>query len=180
MIRGNPPLFFLPEGCGGLAIGCDGWFAICDGWFAICDGWFPISDEGTVGSDGGDVGLLHMRAKLLSLESDMFLGRRGRLGLEVVGREGILVRGCMDCKCAAKLGASNWGGKLLSIEGNKFVWKDVPSWDKSIVYNCVSDTFLGNRPFLCWFESSICLAVLKGSTLPTNWLVGDITLFPRD
>ncbi|RMX47965.1 hypothetical protein pdam_00005369 [Pocillopora damicornis] len=60
-----------------------------------------------------------MLAKLLSLESDMFLGRRTRLALEAVGKEGILVRGCMDCKCAAKLGASSCGdqseGKASNI-----------------------------------------------------------------
>ena len=72
------------------------------------------------------MGLLDMLAKLLSLESDMFLGSRARLAW--VAADGVadgvdvtLVRGCMDCKCATRLGASSCGGRLLSIEGKRFV-----------------------------------------------------------
>lgn len=45
---------------------------------------------------------------LLSLESDMFLGSLARLGwLAAGGIDVSLVRGGMDCKCAARLGASS-------------------------------------------------------------------------
>ena len=60
------------------------------------------------------MGLLDMLAKLLSLESDMFLGSRARFAWEAAdgadgadGADVTLVRGCMDCKCATRFGASS-------------------------------------------------------------------------
>ena len=68
------------------------------------------------------MGPLDMLFKLLSLESDMFLGSRARFAwVAADGADVTLVRGCMDCKCATRFGASSCGGRLLSIEGKRFV-----------------------------------------------------------
>lgn len=113
MLRGNRPCF-LPFS--------DDSLLACDEPEPGCDGCLVTSADGTVGKEGGDVGLLDMLAKLLSRESDMFLGSLARLAWLAAGGVDVnLVRGCMDCKCATRLGASSCGGKLLSIEGNKFV-----------------------------------------------------------
>jgi len=98
MLRGNRPCF-LPFNAANLLV--------CVEPEVGCECCFVVSD-GTVGKEGGDVGLLLMLAKLLSLESDMFLGSLARLGwLAAGGVDVTLARGCMDCKCATRLGASS-------------------------------------------------------------------------
>lgn len=113
MLRGNRP-GFLPFNADSL-LGCIE-------LELDCDSCLVTSEDCNVGKEGGDVGLLDMLAKLLSLESDMFLGSLARLAWVAAGGVDVtLVRGCMDCKCATRLGASSCGGKLLSIEGKRLV-----------------------------------------------------------
>ena len=62
-----------------------------------------------------------MLTKLLNLESDIFLGSLALLAWLADGGAVNLVRGCIDCRCATRFGASNWGGKLLSTDGQRLV-----------------------------------------------------------
>lgn len=163
MIRGN---FF-----GFRFLGC---------WDEFKVGWLLIFIDWIVGKDGGDVGFFDMLVKLFSLELDMFLGSRVRFVWEAVdgvdGVDVILVRGCMDCKCVIRFGVFSWGGRLFFIEGKRFVWNDVLSCDKFIVYNIEFDIFFGSFFFLGWFEVSICFDELNGLILFINWLEGFIIL----
>lgn len=99
MLRGNLPCF-LPFSADSL-LGCAELEAGCE----CC---LVAADDCTVGSEGGDVGLLGKLAKLLSFESDMFLGSLARFAWLAAGGVDVnLVRGCMDCKWATRLGASS-------------------------------------------------------------------------
>lgn len=96
-MRGSPPCF-LPFSADSLLL-----------WVEpelVCEGC--LTESNNVGKEGGDVGLLHMLAKLLSLESDIFLCSLALFAWLVDGGVDVtLVRGCIDCRCATRLGASS-------------------------------------------------------------------------